>query len=201
MAEPEREHRMLDWDDIKRRLLASAGFEESAEDLERIFDERAEALARVAVSVASASALPHLCFRIGEARFALPSTSVRTILNPKTIARIPSAPAHLAHVIHAQGRLVPLIDLTALMPTLHGVVLGKPRDEGFHAILLDGTTSPLGLLVERVDGLRALELGDASSSVRSGPGAEFLRGITSDMTLVIDPALLVTALGNKEKKQ
>jgi chemotaxis signal transduction protein len=181
----------FDWEAIKRRLPAAL-LEETPEQLAREFQNRAEALARVPSDDARSAGTPHLEIGAGGVRFAIAQGSVRSIVSPHRVTRLPGAPEALAQVIHADGRLVALLDLAVLFKLeARASVAAAPN-----VVLLDTAGSPLGLCAEQVHGFRAIEIARLSHPRGNGPGADVLRGITADMTLVISVAQLIAGLRN-----
>lgn len=181
----------FDWDDIKRRLPPTLQLEQSADELASQFRRRAEELARVPKSDDAGSGDPHIEFGVGAVRFAVALRDVRSIVAPNRITRLPGAPDALAHVIHAEGRLVPLVDLSW---TFKLDAPAKSQRERPLVLLLDTAGSPLGLRVSRVHGFRSIEVATLAPTRGAGVSSDLLRGITSEMTLVLSVPQLLTSL-------
>src|SRR5262245_12655256 len=142
--------RTFDWEQVKQRLPLALQLEESPEELARLFRQRADALAKVAREEALDAGDIHLELGAGDVRLAVAMSGVRTIVQVAGVPRIPCAKDVLAHVIHAEGKIVTLVDA--------GVVFGQrpsaqAGERGF-AVLLAVAGSPLGLWVDRVIGFR-----------------------------------------------
>jgi purine-binding chemotaxis protein CheW len=60
---------------------------------------------------AQSSREDHLLFRLDGALYALPASTVREIIAPPPITRLPNAPDHVRGVMNLRGRIVPVIDL------------------------------------------------------------------------------------------
>ncbi|HEY0835443.1 MAG TPA: chemotaxis protein CheW [Azospirillum sp.] len=92
---------------------------------------------------------------VGHEVFALPVEVVQEILDPRPIARLPQAPAHLLGMIDVRGRGVPVIDLRGK--------LGLPPASGEATRILvldlpvDGRDLVLGLVADRVFEVTALD--------------------------------------------
>jgi chemotaxis signal transduction protein len=189
-AEPNERVQTFDWEQIKQRLPLALQHEETPEQLLQLFRQRADALARTAAQDTADSGVLHLELGAGDVRLAVSMTAVRTIVDVPRATRIPCAPEAIAHVVHAEGRIVTLADL--------GLIFGQPplakRDGNTFAVLLDVAGSPLALWVDRVHGLRPLDARSMVGSARSGPGSDVLSGISSDMTLVLSVEQLVSSL-------
>jgi chemotaxis signal transduction protein len=180
----------FDWEQIKARLPLALNHEETPEQLQQLFRQRADALAQVEQEHGRNAGVLHLELGAGDVRLAVAMTSVRTIVDVRRATRIPCAPDAIAHVVHVEGRIATLADL--------GVIFGQQPlakvDGSTFAVLLDVPGSPLGLWVDRVHGLRALDRSGMVQSARSGPGSDVLSGISADMTLVLSIEQLVTSL-------
>jgi chemotaxis signal transduction protein len=180
----------FDWDALKRKVPRELAVDDSPEALARLFRERAEHVARVPNATGAREGESHLEFGVGEMRFAIALAQVRSIVAPGRVTRLPCAPAAVSHVIHHEGKIVALIELTALLELEPSAAhAGSPL-----VLLLDTGGSPLGLRVDRILGLRVIDAAQLSASHRSGANAELLRGITADMTLVLALPQLVARL-------
>jgi purine-binding chemotaxis protein CheW len=96
---------------------------------------------------------------VGHEVFALPVEVVQEILDPRPIARLPQAPAHLLGMIDVRGRGVPVIDLRGKLG-LPAAGTGASGDGTRILVLdvpLDGRTLVLGLVADRVFEVTALD--------------------------------------------
>jgi chemotaxis signal transduction protein len=180
----------FDWDALKRRVPRELVVDESPEALAQLFLERAAAVARVPRANGAESGESHLEFEVGEIRFAIALDRVRSILSPGRITRLPRAPEALSHVIHHEGRIVALVALGALLE----LPPSASQQTSSSVLLLDTSGSPLGVRVDRIHGLRAVDTAQLSPSARGSANAEVLRGITPDMALVLSVPHLVARL-------
>jgi chemotaxis signal transduction protein len=90
-----------------------------------------------------------VAFWIGGVEFALPVAPVQEVLRVGAIAPVPRAAPRARGLTRVRGRLVPVID--------PAVALGLPPsrvDDDARVVLVTRGPRLLGLLVERVDGLR-----------------------------------------------
>lgn len=67
--------------------------------------------AGLASSIAPVSAKEFLTFYIGKQLFGVPVLSVRDVLKPQKLARIPLAPPEVAGAINLRGRIITTIDV------------------------------------------------------------------------------------------
>lgn len=177
--------RNLNWDELKERLNSSFEHELSREELDRLFAERAESLAKRASKETKAQGSPIFRFSLGVAKFAVELGYVRTIVTPRWITRIPGAPKHLSSVTHIGGRIVSLLRLDELLEV--SGVDGSPR----RFLLLEHKGARLGVAASELHGLDLLDLNDLNAASQT-VGGELLRGVGNDMTLVLDGARTIS---------
>src|SRR5690349_21180212 len=101
----------IDWEAIKARLLVENVGEYSERDLEDIFAQRAEALARAALQHQHKRAATHLACKLGTVALLVPLPHVLRIMSPQRTARVPGAPTTLGQLMHVDGKLVAIADL------------------------------------------------------------------------------------------
>jgi chemotaxis signal transduction protein len=95
----------------------------------------------------------------------------------------------VADVIHVQGRLVSVLDL--------GVLFGagattRSVDNQARVILVEALGRTVGVWAGQLDGIVTLDQAAFDTARTQGSrGAEYLRGITADMTLVLAATELV----------
>ncbi|MEX6506063.1 chemotaxis protein CheW [Jiella sp. M17.18] len=124
------------------------------------------------------SAMQALTIRLQDEIFALDATSVREILDPVPITRVPNAPDFVGGLINVRGTIVPLADLR--------VVFGMDRPPADHDTRivvvefdLDGEPMVAGILADRVDEVTDIEASATTAVPTVGmrwPQA-FVRGI------------------------
>jgi purine-binding chemotaxis protein CheW len=93
-------------------------------------------------------------FRAGAERFALPLEAVREVVLPQPpFARVPRSGAAVRGVMNLRGRVLPVVDLAALLELPAPAPLGE-RDG--QVLVLEGPRPSMGLLVSSVLGVEAL---------------------------------------------
>jgi purine-binding chemotaxis protein CheW len=138
----------------------------------------------------------YLTFFIDGDEYAIALRRVREVIPYDTVTRVPQMPPALRGVTNLRGQVVPVVDLAT---KFHGVE--TPIDRRTCIVLvettLDGATTTLGLVTERVG--QVLALADADVVPPPGFGApiraEFLCGmgrVGSKFALLLDTDRLLT---------
>lgn len=124
---------------------------------------------RIAREIDAAQAVPAqsrpraVVFRVGEARLALPLTSVREVVMPRPLSRVPRAPEAVLGIMNLRGRVVAVVDLVLGLSGEQGrqargptpKVPGQALDGG-RILLFERGRREIGLLVSEVEGIEAL---------------------------------------------
>lgn len=139
-------------------------------------------------------------FIVGDVFYAIDISVVREIVNPLPVTPLPHTPAEVTGVADHRGEVVPVISLR--------VRFGLPPVENTRStkwILVDGGTSPIGLVVDAVTEV----FGTGGSELRATPevgGYRTARGITGvtthngALTFVLDPERFVEILRAMEEQ-
>lgn len=114
----------------------------------------------------------HVVFTTASERYALPLASVREVVVPAPLSRVPRSPPAICGIMNLRGRVVTVVDLAVLFG------LADPPDpiggapEGM-VVLLERGRRDLGLLVGNVEGIHTVE------QVAPAPGAAMpaVRGV------------------------
>lgn len=118
----------------------------------------------------------HVVFLLGRDRYALPLSAVREVVPaPATLTRVPRAPPLLRGVMNLRGRVVPIIDLHALVADSGSA---QPAQK---VVILDRGRRELGLLTSDVDGIETIE----KVSAPAHGAAAFVRGLSRVGALAI----------------
>ena len=124
-------------------------------------------------------ARPFVTFGVGDMAFAVPLAEVLEILRPPEVVRIPLGPPSLEGLARHRGEVMPVIGLRR--------ILGLPdaeREAGARVLVARHRGQPVGLVVDRINGLASVEDGRivAADGAEDGTGA------------AIDEALLAGAI-------
>ena len=99
-----------------------------------------------------------LTIRLQDEIFALEATSVREILDPVPITRVPNAPEFVGGLINVRGTVVPLADLRVIFGMQR-----PPTDQDTRIVVvefdLDGDLMVAGILADKVHEVTEIEAG------------------------------------------
>jgi len=118
----------------------------SAEERARILEERAAAIVRTREETQEAG-MAVLAFRVGGERYAVEVSSVFQVVDSNGLTPLPAAPAWLLGAVLARTRVVPVLDLRALL----GLEGGGMSDLAKVVVLEDGGDL-FGVAVEDLEG-------------------------------------------------
>jgi purine-binding chemotaxis protein CheW len=122
----------------------------------------------------------HVVFRLERDRYALPLSAVReVVVAPEQYTRVPRAPTSVRGVMNLRGRVVPVVDLKALLAV--ATPLSQPLAK---VVLLDRGRRELGLLITDVDGIESIE---KVGGARSSPTVRGLARVCALAITVLDP--------------
>lgn len=97
----------------------------------------------------------HVVFRIASERYGLPLASVREVVEPAPMSRVPCSPPAVLGIMNLRGRVVTVVSLGCLMQSEPPVAIGAEAPAG-KVVLLDRGRRDLGLLVGEVEGVHDL---------------------------------------------
>lgn len=119
-----------------------------------------------------AAATDAIVARLGGGRFAVELSSVAEVGRAPGITRVPGLPKWLAGVANWRGRILPVLDLRALLGSDAGAL-----DDRARLLVLTHGSHVVGMLVDAVDGTTMLGADVAPFPPASGPaGASLLSG-------------------------
>jgi chemotaxis signal transduction protein len=176
----------IDWQaaraSIERTRERLGRAEVPPEDRERIFRQRAAALARPTATPADSERQQRIMvFHLGEERLALPLSDVVEVISGAAIAPVPGAPAYVAGVIQVRGEIRPVFHL--------GQLLGTAVAESLDTVaLVRYRNHEVGLRIGRVDDIRALGEADLREDPAANPR---IKRVTADLVLVLDLNVLL----------
>jgi purine-binding chemotaxis protein CheW len=162
----------------------------TAAQRDAVFASRADELAEMTPGQGELDdSLEALVFSLGRELYALPATQVHEVRPLGWLTPLPGTPAFLAGLINVRGRIVPVVDLRPL--------LGIATDDGpsMSVVLVSYRGGDVGLLVTdrpKVRPLRVADLTEPPPGPLSGIDPSCVRGITPDLTIVLDAEHLLS---------
>jgi purine-binding chemotaxis protein CheW len=155
------------------------------EDVRRVLEERARALARpsVAEGAPDADHLELLVFSLGGERYGVDASRVAAVLPPVSPTPLPGARAALAGVVNHRGEVLAVLDLRGLLG-----MAGAEALSGIRIVVVDVGGMVLGLRADEVIGLARVEAAAPGPQLARPEGGlpEWIRGVTGGMVSVVD---------------
>jgi purine-binding chemotaxis protein CheW len=180
----------IDWGAVHRRLQSvSAAIERavtpSIDEKNSTLKKRATILAREARNnEADEQYLEIVEFLLAQEKYGIETRYIREVYPLKELTPLPSTPPFVLGVVNARGRIVPVVDIKTMF--------GLP-DRGLtdlnKLIIVRANGMELGLLADTIVGVQRVPLKDIQPSLPtlSGIRAEYLKGVTKDRQVIIDP--------------
>jgi len=179
----------IDWKRVKTRIQnqqrGSEGlWEKDPKRIREILLQRTQQVAqRNHAKRESRTGIPHGIFILGREHYGIPLKELRGIHPFSQVTPIPGAPASLLGVMHLHGDVLPVLDLANLL----GLAPEEHASKGF-ILVLRNQEMALGLRVDEVLDIKSLSPEEMKSPHAGDPGGDkgFLKGLTSDHTLILD---------------
>lgn len=148
-----------------------------------VLRRRAERLARApAADAIGAAATQVLEFAVGAQRCLLDTDCLREVQLLRDLMPVPMAAAALAGIVQWRGRMLPVLDLAALL------ALSGTRQAATRMLVLGRQAAVLALAVGEVHGLQLLAADEVErrSQPLEGMRPDIVRGVTRDGHLFLD---------------
>lgn len=183
----------MDWEDLRKKLSRFGALDddtaEAAEERRRVLRERARILARPAEEACDEHhVIPILEFVLGDERYAIDATAVREVCRVKAITPVPSTREHVAGVMAVRGRIVAVVDLSALV-SAPACEFG----EDTMGVVLHADDMEFAVLADSVVGLSTVSDSSLQVDVSALSGARrtYLLGVTENRVAVLDAQRLL----------
>jgi purine-binding chemotaxis protein CheW len=186
------------WQEVHEKLArARAALEEalnpSPQRRRAVLEERARLLARQPQGAGAADeGMLLVAFRLADERFAVEARYVREVLRLGGCTPLPGAPPFVHGIVNLRGEILDVLDLRPLLG-LPGNASSEPAGPAARVVVLGVDRAEMGLLVdaaEEVVRVPAADLHDPPDSI-TGPGREYLRGVTAEAVSILDGAVLL----------
>jgi purine-binding chemotaxis protein CheW len=193
MDSEKKQRAAIDWCVIRQRLDAARTATEhawlpDAQATARILKARAQALAREPGEARDADALEIVEFMLAHERYGVETCFVRDIHPLTNLTPLPCTPAFVLGIVNLRGEIVSVIDLKKFfdLPEKGITDLNK-------VVVLQSATMRFGVLADAVLGVRRVPVAEIQPSLPTLTGVreEYLKGVTSARTIVLDAEKLL----------
>ncbi len=169
--------------------------------IQKILEDRARILARSGDTQSDLKdVLRLLSFSIGEERFGVDLHYIQEIqpLKREMWSPVPCTPDFIVGAVNLRGRIYSIMDIAAYL----GISVEMNMEKA-HVLLIRGETVPERMLMEfciLAEDRPKLEqilpaMVQAASGTLSARGQEFIKGVTSDMLMILDMEKLISHPG------
>jgi purine-binding chemotaxis protein CheW len=181
------------WGSVRQRLEAlerriEQGFAGDPAEHEARLLERTQAWARRAQEENPGNLLEVLCFSLGEERYAVESGYVATVLPLPQFTPLPGTPPYVLGIVSVRGHIVSVLDLRVFFELpIEGL------SDRNYLVVLRNQEMEFGLLADRIRGIEQMARTGLQAGLAnlSGIRANYLLGISSEQTTVLDGARLL----------
>ena len=162
---------------------------QDTEDITRVLEERARALARSSEEdESSGETIGMVVLAVGDERYGVEVQDVQEIEPLDKITPIPGTPAFWTGVVNLRGSMYPVLDIERYLGLPSSVEVENPK-----VALVSRNGLSVGLLVDEVPEIRQVSVSEIGPPVADGSSkAEVVRGVTPDMLSVLDLEALLS---------
>jgi purine-binding chemotaxis protein CheW len=168
----------------KEQIAFPEGEEEmSPEEVARILQARAQALAQAPAEESADSIAQVVIFALGDESYGIGATHVENIYPLEGLTPVPCTPDFVVGIVNLRGRIFSVIDLHSFMG------LGTVTvDENTQVIAVSVAGLEVGLLANDVHSVGALSLSNLEPVLPTVThiAAEYTRGVTPEMIVLLD---------------
>ncbi|HXG57446.1 MAG TPA: chemotaxis protein CheW [Thermoanaerobaculia bacterium] len=177
-----------DWNEIRRRIEAAQeavdrGWSPDRETARRIFQARAEALAREQEAPEPDDARDFVVFELGRETYAIESSFIREIDVLSDLTPLPCTPPFVLGIVNLRGEIVSVIDIRRFFDLPE-----KGLGDLNKMIVLESPRMRFGLLADAIAGVRRIALRDIQPSLPTLTGIRerYLKGVNSERIVFLD---------------
>lgn len=154
----------------------------------KILKERAKALAKEIVNVEeNTEKLEVLSFSIGSEQYGIESLFVNKVHLLRDLTPLPGVAAFIIGIINVRGKIAPVIDIKKFfdLPDKAITPLNK-------VIIIEAEEAFFGILADEVTGISHIPTHEIQASLPTLTGirAEYLKGVTINQLVILDPIKL-----------
>ena len=198
IVSPKTKRVAIDWSEVHRRLDSARVISEQAwtpgsAETGRILHERALALAVESGKVqAHDERIEAVEFLLANERYAIESSYVREVCPLENLTPLPCTPAFVLGIVNLRGEILSVIDVRKFfdLPETGLPDLNK-------IIVLESGNIIFGILADVILGVRHIPIAEIQLSLPTLTGIreKYLKGVTSERTVVLDAAKLIADEG------
>lgn len=174
----------------KVRLLIERGFEPTPEKKKSILKNRAAALAREPdTPERNECSFTITEFTLSGEKYAFESSYIREVLPLKDLTPLPCTPPFVMGIINVRGQILSVLDIRKILDLPE-----KNADNHNRVVVLHTGDMEIGIFAEAILGTRSVFQGQVAASLPTlnGLREEYLKGVTSDRTAIMDAAKLLS---------
>lgn len=175
---------------ISHDLNFEGGERLTSAELQAIWAERAEKLARLPETEIIGKTIDLLIFRLGEEQYGVEVPNVKEIHPFETLTPVPHTPAFFLGVFSARGRILSVIDLLSFL----GFAPGDYTENGKIIVVndQDNQTFELGILVTDTEEVRTIYRDEIDTSIiTQNSDTNYTQGVTKDLIEVLNLNMLL----------
>ncbi len=195
--EKELKKKPVDWNQVRRRMEAARGAAEknwSRDEAEkrRILKTRAKALAAEPEKKEPGEELEIVEFLLSREKYGVESRHVREVSPLRDYTPIPCAPPFVLGIVNVRGEILSIIDIRKFFD-LPEQGLGDLN----RVIILSSGEMAFGILADAILGVRTIPLEELNPPPPTFTGVrrEYLKGIVTDSTAVLDGEMILSDRG------
>jgi purine-binding chemotaxis protein CheW len=173
---------LISWTSEVRNMTGSADQAVSQEKLQKILNERAQALSQV-TETQTGENMPLVVFSLANEQYGIPTEFVREIQLLRDLTPVPCTPEFVVGVINIRGAIYSVIDIRVFFG-----VQKQPITDTTKVLLINAAGLELGIIADDVKGAT----GVAVSEIKPAPMAqgvakeEYIQGVTKDMLIILN---------------
>jgi purine-binding chemotaxis protein CheW len=183
----------INWKEIRRRLekvrsVIEEGWIPGPEEEKKVLRQRALALAKEPEKEDREEGMEIVEFLLARERYGIEASYVREVYPLNDLTPVPCVPPFVLGIINVRGQIISVIDIKKFFDLPE-----KGLGDLNKVIIIESDAMEFGILADEIVGmgkLRQEEL-QASLPTLTGIREEYLKGIATDRTVILDAAKLL----------